>query len=198
MKLGIYGGTFSPPHKGHVDSAKAFCDQLKLDKLLIIPTNLPPHKDFAEIASATQRLEMCGIAFSEIPCASVSDMEIRRGGRSYTYLTLEELSNGRDELYLLCGTDMILTFDRWVNFQLIFSLATICYVRRETDEKINEQIELKVNEYREKYGARIIPVQHNVIEVSSTEIRDSIRNGLGHRFVDENTLEYIFSRGLYR
>lgn len=198
MKLGIYGGTFSPPHKGHVDSAKAFCDQLKLDKLLIIPTNLPPHKDISEEASADQRLEMCEIAFSGIPGATVSDMEIRRGGRSYTYLTLEELSNGRDELYLLCGTDMILTFDRWVNFQLIFSLATICYVRRETDKEIDELINLKVNEYREKYGARVIAIQHDVTEVSSTEIRDSIKNGLGHRFVDENTLEYIFSRGLYR
>lgn len=198
MRLGIYGGTFSPPHKGHVDSAKAFSLQLELDRLLIIPTNLPPHKDFSEEASATDRLKMCETAFACIDIASVSDMEIRRGGRSYTYLTLEELSESGEELFFLCGTDMILTFDQWKNFERIFSLATICYARREADKLLDGQIECKVREYREKYGARIIKIEHEIVEVSSTEIRDAIKSGLGHKFIDEMTLDYIRSRGIYK
>ena len=198
MKLGIYGGTFSPPHMGHVNSAKAFCEQLKLDSLLIIPTNLPPHKEVLEEASARDRLKMCEIAFSGIDIATVSDMEISRGGKSYTYLTLEELSGRGDELFFLCGTDMILTFDKWRNFEKIFSLATICYARRECDKACDEQIECKVREYREKYGAKVIKIEHEVTEISSTEIRDAIKCGLGNRFIDESTLEYIRLRGLYR
>ena len=99
MRLGIYGGTFSPPHKGHVEAAEAFSREMKLDKLLIIPTFVPPHKTTADDATPEQRLEMCRLAFSHIKNAEISDMEIKRGGTSYTYLTLEELSSRDVELF---------------------------------------------------------------------------------------------------
>ncbi len=197
MRLGIYGGTFSPPHRGHIEAARAFCEQMRLDRLLIIPANLPPHKELTENTSTHDRLNMCRLAFSSIEKAEISDIEISRGGKSYTYLTLEELSQGGDELYLLCGTDMILTFDLWKSFERIFSLATICYARRESDSKIGEEIREKVSEYREKYGARIVEIAHDAIEISSTEIRCAILGDTAEKMLDADTLKYIKDGGLY-
>ena len=197
-RLGVYGGTFSPPHIGHVGAARAFFDALSLDELLIIPTAIPPHKEFTDTTSAEDRLEMCRIAFSEIDGAHVSDMEIRRGGKSYTYLTLEELWEKDTALYFLCGTDMILTFDLWRNFQRIFELATVCYARRESDAENTEKIARKVLEYKERYGAEIIEIDHRVREVSSTDIRARIVSGEPCDMLCPTVAEYISKRGLYR
>ena len=198
MKLGIYGGTFSPPHVGHIEAARAFCRQISLDKLLIIPANIPPHKDFSQSVSADDRFNMCTLAFSDIECAEISDIEISRGGKSYTYMTVEALTAPDTELYLLCGTDMILTFDMWVNFERIFELATVCYVRRETDVDNDLKIAEKILKYRSKYGARIIEIDHTVMEISSTEIREAIDAEAHASMLDGRTAEYIRERGLYK
>ncbi|MBQ7383817.1 MAG: nicotinate-nicotinamide nucleotide adenylyltransferase, partial [Clostridia bacterium] len=113
IRVGIYGGTFAPVHNGHVESAVAFMRQMKLDYLYVIPTCLPPHKEVDFADSPETRLRMCELAFSGIDGIIVSDMEIRRGGKSYTYDTLKELSGEDKKLFLLCGTDMVLTFDTW-------------------------------------------------------------------------------------
>ena len=122
-RVGVYGGTFSPPHIAHVRVAKAFSDALSLDKLLIIPAFLPPHKQVDKNISANTRLEMCRLAFSDIENAEVSDIEIARGGKSYTAITLESLSSDDVELFLLCGTDMFLTLDSWYSPKKIFERA---------------------------------------------------------------------------
>ena len=199
MRLGIYGGTFSPPHNGHIAAAQAFVDAVKPDKLLIIPTNIPPHKESLGTADAADRLNMCSIAFSGIKCAEISDMEIERGGRSYTYITLEELQSVSTDIYLLCGTDMLLTLDEWRNFERIFALATICYVRRETDADIDHLISDKIRLYEQKYGARVIKIDHTVIEMSSSEIRDAISDGCdGEGMLNAEVVRYIKERGLYQ
>ena len=136
-KIGIYGGTFNPPHIAHVRACKAFYDCIKPDQMLVIPDFLPPHKEIAGGADTEDRLEMTRIAFSSMPYITVSEMEILRGGRSYTAITLSELKKEDNELYFLCGTDMLLTLDSWYRPDMIFDLATICYVRRE-DEKEND------------------------------------------------------------
>lgn len=194
----MYGGTFSPPHKGHVAAARAFVDVLSLDGLLVIPTAVPPHKEYTDSTTAADRLEMCKIAFRGIAGVTVSDMEIQRGGKSYTYLTLEELSEKDTELYFLCGTDMILTFDLWRNFQRIFELATVCYVRRENDAEKTEEIARKALEYKELYSAKIIAIDHEVLEVSSTDIRAAITSGEQLDMLPRGVEEYISNRGLYR
>ena len=91
---------------------------------------------------------MCELAFSHISCAEISDIEIRRGGKSYTYLTLEQLKDDKTELYMLCGTDMFLTLDEWKNPEKIFALATVCYIRRETDSDLSAKIEQRIAFYR--------------------------------------------------
>ena len=199
MRLGIYGGTFSPPHIGHVSAAKAFARQMQLDKLLIIPTYLPPHKEYGEEATAYERLSMCRLAFEDIPIAEISDLEIQRGGKSYTYETLEELAADGIDLYLLCGTDMILTFDLWRNFERIFSLATVCYIRRESNSESANEIEQKVEEYRKKYGAKIIEISEEAIEISSTKLRRRISTGKDVvEFLSVSVMDFIRERGLYK
>lgn len=198
MRIGIFGGTFNPPHVGHVESARSFLKAMKLDRLLVIPTFTPPHKEFHEEATPSERLDMCRIAFSSIPCAEISDMEILRGGKSYTYLTLEELSGDGRELYFLCGGDMIKTLDEWMNFERIFKLATVCYIPRVADEEENELIEKKISEYCKRYGARIARIDHSPIEISSTEIRDELSRFGSTELVLPRVMEYIRDKGLYR
>lgn len=199
-KLGIYGGTFSPPHFGHVGAAEAFASAVSLDKLLIIPDFLPPHKQIDGEVDATERMEMCRLAFSHISVAEVSDIEIKRGGKSYTALTLAELASDENELYFLCGTDMFLTLGEWYMPEKIFELATICYVRRENDEKAECEIKILTEEYINKFGARIIPISASVREISSSELRAAIKDGNDELtgLLPREVLEYVENRGLYR
>ena len=200
MRLGIFGGTFSPPHIGHAGALSAFAKALPLDEILVIPTFVPPHKEYHEEVTSEQRLEMARLAFSDINGVKISDMEIRRGGRSYTYLTLEELWRDDVEMYFLCGTDMLLTLDQWKNPDKVFALSTICYVRREGDESLTSRIAEKIGEYKERWNARIIEIKASVIEISSTELRRGIKTQDDKilKNIPEKVLSYIDERGLYR
>lgn len=198
-KIAIYGGTFNPPHIAHVKACKAFFDALLPDRLLVIPDYLPPHKEISGNVSSEDRFVMTKLAFEDVPNAEVSDMEIKRGGRSYTAITLSELKKENNELYFLCGTDMFLSLESWYRPDLIFSLATICYVRREND-KINDKKLCDVAaKYREKYDAKIISVSADVIEISSSEIREKIKSGFAiSDLVPEKVNNYIQNKGFYK
>lgn len=199
IRLGIYGGTFSPPHLGHVSAARSFVHGAALDRLIIMPDFTPPHKsDFGNV-TAEDRLKMCRIAFADLPCSEVSDLEILRGGKSYTYITLEAFAGEDIELFFLCGTDMLLTLDTWKCPETIFNLATICYVRRESDTFNDVLIKDKILEYESRFSARIIKLEHSVIEASSTELRLSIESGETASInVSPGVMEYIREKGLYR
>ena len=199
-RLGIYGGTFSPPHLGHVGAAKSFYGAVPLDKLLIIPDFLPPHKQIDGEISADDRIEMCKLAFADVKGAEVSDIEIKRGGKSYTALTLAELSSDENELYFLCGTDMFLTFGEWYKPEEIFKLATICFVRRENDKENDLEIQRRTEEYINRFSARIIQISAPVTEISSSELRIAIKED-DERLVEllpSSVLKYIKERGLYK
>ena len=122
MRIGIYGGTFSPVHNGHVAAARAFMAQMWLDILYVIPTGLTPHKEMQGNATAADRLEMLRLAFDDMEGVVVSDMEVRRAGKSYTVDTLRALSRPEDRLFLLCGTDMMLTLDSWREPEEIYGI----------------------------------------------------------------------------
>lgn len=183
-RVGIFGGTFAPPHIGHVKAAEAMIKFADLDELIVIPTLLPPHKQIKGDASAEQRLEMTRFAFKDVEKARVSDMEICRGGNSYTVITLRELSSDDRELILYCGTDMLLTLDSWYLPREIFSLATIAYAARTTELNIQDKTRQKALEYISKYNAKVIEIPCEVIEISSAEIRDMISRG-------KNTGDYL-------
>jgi nicotinate-nucleotide adenylyltransferase len=195
-RVGIYGGTFNPPHVGHIEAAKAFITQAKLDTLIIMPAFIPPHKQTDNLVNCDDRLEMCRLAFGNITNTEISDLEISRGGKSYTYLTLQELASDDTELYFLCGTDMILTMDTWKNPEIIFTLAKICYIRRESDNAISELLIEKCGDYFQKYGADIIQINTEAIEISSSEIR--AEDGIWDRYLTANVIDYIRNQGLYK
>lgn len=200
MKIGIYGGTFSPPHMGHVRAADEFVRSLGLDKLLIIPTFVPPHKEESEKIAPEMRLTMCRLAFSGEKY-EVSDIEIRRGGKSFTAVTLDELKRiyPDDELYLLCGTDMILTFDTWYRFRDIFDMCTVVCVRRECDADTEKKIEEKISFFSEQFGAKIRHISLKVTELSSSEIRSLVKGGENiSELVPSEVEEYIHTHSLYR
>ena len=202
MKVGIFGGTFNPIHKGHTEAAYAFLRCVNPDKLLVIPTKIPPHKAIKGDDDPEIRLEMTGRAFSEDGESDarieVSDIEIRSEGKSYTYYTLQKLkSMGYDDFYLYCGTDMLLSFDSWFRFEDILSMCTLAYASRL--ENACPEASQKIAMLRERYGARILEIPLDPIEISSSEIREMIHEGDdASEFLSPAVLRFIEERGLYR
>lgn len=200
MRIGIYGGTFSPIHKGHILVAKEFIRQLELDTLFVIPVAIPPHKTEKQHIPSHFRLEMCKLAFEDEEKIIVSDLEIARGGKSYTAETLDSLKKTypNDELFLLCGTDMILTFDSWYRYLDILDMCTVVYVRREKNVDLDAQIENKICFFKEQRGAVIRHIDISPIEISSSDLRKMIFKGLDVScFVPEVIIAYIKKNGLY-
>ncbi|MBQ3490380.1 MAG: nicotinate (nicotinamide) nucleotide adenylyltransferase [Clostridia bacterium] len=202
MKVGIFGGTFNPIHKGHTEAAYAFFRYVSPDKLFVIPTKIPPHKAIKGDDDPEIRLEMTKLAFSEKKeyegKIEVSDLEIRSEGKSYTYYTLQKIkAMGFDEIYLYCGTDMLLSFDTWFRFEDILSECTLAYASRlESDcAEAREKIAM----FRERYGAKILEIPLCPIEISSSEIRNMIREGKDtSAFLSPCVIDFIRKGGLYQ
>lgn len=198
-RVGIYGGTFAPIHKGHVQAAKLFMEQMRLDYLMIIPAGIPPHKqvDFAD--DPVHRLRMCELAFADIDGVVISDMEIRRAGKSYTVDTLRELSAPDRRLLMLCGTDMVLSFDAWREYKEILSLCYPVYMRREGDAFLDKMIVEKLAKYYQETGKMFRRLLGDPIEISSTEIRKRVKAGEDITdLVPPLVAAYIAENGLYR
>ena len=177
IRTGLFGGTFAPPHAGHVHAVETILRHADLDEILVMPTAVPPHKVKAKGDTPELRLEMCRAAFGGLENVSVSDFEIRKGGISYTVQTLEYLAETEPELEitLICGTDMFLTLDKWFRAEDIFRLANIlCIPRDDTDLGILEE---KHVFYRETYRARAEILTVEPVDLSSTEVRSRIENG---------------------
>lgn len=199
MRIGIFGGTFDPPHAGHKKYADELKVRLSLDRLIVIPTSTPPHKEKVNSASAEDRLNMVKILFRNEADVEVSDMEIARGGRSYTYETVTLLHGiyPDDDLIFLLGSDMLFTFHQWLNPDVILSHVKICAVTR--SDEINEE---KLREYVEKHfpekKERFITCDFDPIELSSTQIRNAVRDGKSvDGLVDREVLKYIKEKELY-
>lgn len=198
MKLGIFGGTFDPPHIGHINAFKGFMNQFEFDSVCVIPVCMPPHKALKTTTSTDDRMAMVKLAFEKIsPKVSVSDLEIKRKGKSYTADTIRYfVEKGYDDIYFLCGTDMFLTLDMWYHPEYIFSNATIVYARREAEENITQKIKLKTDEYISKFNAKIIPLNTRLVEISSTEIRTELTNG-NCPYLTFDVMNYIIENKLY-
>lgn len=204
MKIGIYGGTFNPPHLGHVTAARAVFELLKLDRLLVIPAGLPPHKDLPDHSpTAAQRLEMTRLAAEQMGLdgkVEVVDIELSRAGKSYTSDTLAQLKERYpdDELWLLMGTDMFLTLQAWHAPEEILSLAGIAAFGRteaDTEELFSVQRDYLYKTYPQ---ARIFTLTiPGVIDVSSTELRQKLAAGEGGALLPPAVYGYILRQGLY-
>ena len=204
MKIGVYGGTFNPPHLGHLTAARAVFDLLKLDKLLLVPAGLPPHKALpAGSPTAEQRLEMTRLAAEQLGLGDrvqVLDLELRRQGKSYTADTLSQIRElyPEAELWLLMGTDMFLTLQTWHEPEAIFALAGIAAFGRteeDTEELFSVQREYL---YRTYPDARIFTLTiPGVVDISSTELREQLSADRGANLLAPAVYGYILREGLY-
>jgi nicotinate-nucleotide adenylyltransferase len=193
-KIGIYGGTFDPPHVGHLRAAKAAIDSLRLDKLLLIPASCSPHKTPGE-TDPSHRLEMLTMAAGER--MEVWDLELQRGGVSYTVDTLHQLRTQYPdaELHLCMGSDAFESLESWKDAQTIFSLAQICVFSRGGRKESRKLAEQKA--HLEQLGAKVSLVDNPVTAISSSNLRRLLAFGCGKEFLPEGLEEYIRRNGLY-
>lgn len=197
MKIGLFGGTFSPPHIGHVRAAKCFMDDGELDKLIIMPTYISPHKVQDEYGTPEIRLDLTRLAFEGI--GEVSDHEITQGGKSYTYLTLRYLRTVYPdaELYLCVGEDMFLSLDTWREAEeLMKNAGILCLMRENGSDSI---VKAAKTEFEEVYGARVKILKYSPLPVSSSEIRRMCAEKEDFsKLVTKEVYDYIVENNLYK
>ena len=203
MKLGIYGGTFNPPHLGHLAAAQFALDALALDELRFVPAAAPPHKALpAGGPTPEQRLEMTELAADGLlqpKKVKASGMELHRAGKSYTADTLEQLKAGdpEAELWLLMGTDMFLTLQNWHDPETITRLAGICTFAR-TQSDSGEALAIQAEYLQKTFGARTCVLQlPHIVDVSSTQLRELLAQGKGQEYLSPAVYGYIIRHGLY-
>ncbi len=215
QRIGILGGTFNPVHYGHLAAAEEVRDRLKLDRVLFIPVAVPPHKE-EELPSAVQRLEMVRLAVAGHPQFRVSDLEIKRGGRSYTVDTLEALLplHPGAELFFITGLDSFLEVRTWKAWERLLTLCSFVVISREgcrfrdlerlgfpasagpeleaLDGRTKEQATLPLAE------GKVVLIRIPYYEISSTDIRERLRRGRSVKYhLPEQVEHYIIENKLY-
>ena len=196
--IGIYGGTFNPPHVGHIRAAQMAVDALGLDRLLVIPDRIAPHKQLPEgSASPEQRLRMLELALEGEQKIQVCDLELHREGPSYTYETVEQLHGlyPEDQLILLMGTDMFLSFHQWRYPERILKYAQLGVFYRGDKGEVAD-IALRRQEM-EQQGHRVHLLQNQVVEISSTQLRRMLIFECADPFLPKGVAAYIREQGLY-
>lgn len=201
MRIGVYGGTFNPIHLGHVHLIREFQKRLQLDRVILIPTGTPPHKQVKYLASAALRIEMCELACKEAfdDSVSISNIETRREGKSYTSDTLQMLKEQfpQDEIFFLMGEDMFLTLHNWVRPQVICDCATLCGALRSVDGM--ERMKAQKKNLEKLFSARCIIESISYLPISSTEIRARVAGETElETLVPKCVATFIRQHGLYR
>ncbi len=195
-RIGIFGGSFDPVHLGHKRLAEFAVNTLSLDKMLIIPAACSPFKAGTS-SSAEHRMNMCRLQFCDNKF-EVSDIEICRGGKSYTVDTVNTVKSmyPNAELFLVIGSDQLLKFHKWYCFDKIMQNAVICAVARVQKDDINS-MEKYADENLRQYGECKI-LEFEPLQISSTEIRQLIKNGENTDFVlCREVSQYAIREGLY-
>jgi nicotinate-nucleotide adenylyltransferase len=196
--IGLLGGTFNPPHLGHLREAALACSHLALERVVFMPANIPPHKELPEdTASPAERFEMISIAAKLLGFAEVSRLELEREGPSYTIDTVAELERiypGK-QIAIVCGSDMMVTLDSWRKGGELLKRCVVAAFARGVPE--DASMREKAEEFKEKYGADIRLFYDRAIEISSSELRALIRAGSGEEFLPEGVLCYIREHNLY-
>lgn len=198
MKIAIYGGSFNPPHLGHVEAARTVAAVLAPDRLLIVPASVPPHKALADGSpTAQQRLELCRLAFADIPGAEISEIELRREGKSYSYDTVRLLreENPDAQLTLVVGTDMLLSFEKWYQFRYLLENCALAVLAREEDDL--DELRTAAAYLRESYDADVTVLPHEPIAISSETIRERLGMRGGEDYLSDAVYAEIIRRRYY-
>ena len=200
MRIGVFGGTFNPPHNGHVTMARAAAAQLALDRLLVIPASVPPHKPRPHGVTAVQRYDMAALMAGAVGrCAEASDMELRRTGKSYTVDTLAQLRKlyPDGELWLLMGSDMFLSLHTWYHPEEICRLARIAAFSR-VEADMHAAMEQQKQLLETRYQAQVALLENpELIELSSTDVRAALAAGQGTALVPIAVWGYVQRERLY-
>lgn len=197
-KIAIFGGTFNPIHKGHLRLVEEYQNRLSFDRILLIPTRIPPHKQVTGLASDRHRLQMCQLAAEEFPFLEVSDIELQREETSYTYDTLSELKRRYPNsiFYLIMGSDMFLTFRRWYRGEEMLKMVVLLTAPREPNQISELEAEKQL---MEELGGEAVLLDIPAWEVSSTEIRSRLHQNLAtDDLLDPKVAAYIKEHDLYQ
>lgn len=196
MRIALFGGAFNPVHNGHINLAEKYAQLLNFDKLLIIPTANPPHRDNNNFADGAHRMNMLRLAFENKENIEISDIEFKMTGKSYTYNTISEIKRLYEnaELYLIIGEDQLLYFDKWYRYRDILDSVTLCTAQRNK----NKAQQMKSFAENVLQSDKIIVADFNPIVVSSSEIREKLKNKEKvDDLIPERVLNYIYENGLY-
>ena len=198
MRILLYGGSFNPPHLGHVDAVRAALAHGWAEKVIVMPTAESPHKPLPLLSpTAEERFALCRLAFEEIEEAEVSDLELKRGGISYTSDTVDTLQelNPEDEVGFLMGTDMFLTLESWHEYEELFEDTHILVLPRGEHEL--DMLREKAAEYVERYRWQIQIIDKTPLELSSTEVRRALPERSGVKLLGEKVYAEIIRRRCY-
>lgn len=188
--VGIYGGTFDPVHFGHLLTAQSLFEKRDLEKIIFIPCSISPHKQDIISSNPLHRLNMLKLAVKDIPYFEISNYEIQKGSISYTIDTLRHLSDFYENIELIIGYDNLAVFDKWYKADEILEIAKLVVMKRVSDFDTNQN---------HKYFDKAVIVDTPTIEISSTEIRNRVNQGLSINFMmPEKVSDYIYKNGIYR
>jgi nicotinate-nucleotide adenylyltransferase len=198
LRLGVYGGTFNPPHMGHIHAAESAVSHLGLDVLVLVPAGIPPHKALPEGSPGPkERLEMACLSFSGVPNTVVSDIELKSSGISYTIDTVEHLLKqypGSD-LFLIMGSDMFLTLEEWKSAGRLLELIQPAVLIRGASQ--DKGVAAYADKLRREYGTAVTLLENDVFPVSSSELRAMLPRRGGVRLIEEKTYAYIIKNRLF-
>lgn len=197
-KVGIFGGTFNPVHTAHLIIAETAREEAGLDDVLFVPSGCSYLKNISEILPARERVNMTGLAIEDNPHFALSTIEIDRGGNSYTCDTLTELKERypEQEYYLIVGADNLFTMEQWKDAEAVFQNAKILAAVR--GDRKRDDMEGKIAQLKEKYGADISLLDVRHLDISSSMIRKRVAEGRSIRYiVPDKVREYILKNHLY-
>ncbi|MEW6664844.1 MAG: nicotinate-nucleotide adenylyltransferase [Thermodesulfobacteriota bacterium] len=213
MRIGLLGGTFDPIHLGHLRMAEEVGEELSLERVYLIPSASPPHKDKKPLTPFRHRFAMARLAAAESPLLEVTDMEGRRRGLSYSIETLKEferLFQPGLELFFIVGMDAFLEIESWRDYAELFDYAHFVVIQRPgvPPERLDPFLrslglgfrdDPKEGNFVAPSGKRLIPMEATLMEISSTKIRQRVAEGKSIRFlVPDSVRSYIAKEGLYR
>lgn len=198
MRIGIMGGTFNPIHNAHLLLGELAKEEYKIDRLLFMPGGNPPHKRDKQIVSAEHRMNMCRLAIEDNPDFTLCDYEIKKDGYSYTVETLEHFKKTYpdDELFFIIGGDSLFAFEKWYCPEKILTLTTLLVFDRTGS---GEDISAEIDRLKKKYNADINLIHAPKFDISSSGIRERIKEGKTVRYMTASSvIDYIEKHGLYK
>lgn len=196
MRIGIFGGSFNPPHNGHIHLAKSVHEALQLDEVWLVPAKQPPHKSSAAYAPAEDRLAMCRLAAQAYPWMRAEDYELRQDAVSYSYYTVTHFAKLYPDakFFFLIGGDMLRIFTKWHRWQEILQYTAIAAIAREPQEYA--ELEKCAEELRQYGEIHLLNVE--TLTISPTKIRENVEKRQNNScYLPEKIVQYINERNLY-